>query len=162
MYKKMGVDLPSRKPSPEALLRRIAQGKSLYQVNTCVDAYNLIVMKYRVSLGAFDADAFKYPCSIKVAEGGEKINLLGIKGIKTLKAGEVAYFDQIGPYNLDYNYRDAERTKVTEKTTNIFLNVDGVYSISEDQVERSLEESIKIIQKYCGGKVVEKGILLAS
>ncbi|PJA55176.1 lysine--tRNA ligase, partial [Candidatus Roizmanbacteria bacterium CG_4_9_14_3_um_filter_33_18] len=45
LYKEMGIDWHSRRPSPEALLRRISQKKDLYQINTCVDAYNLIVMK---------------------------------------------------------------------------------------------------------------------
>jgi len=56
LYKEMGIDWHSRRPSPEALLRRISQKKDLYQINTCVDAYNLIVMKNRVSVGAFDDD----------------------------------------------------------------------------------------------------------
>ncbi len=161
MYQKMAVDLRSRKPSPEALLRRIAQDKGLYQVNTAVDAYNLVVMKNRVSLGAFDADQFEFPCKVSVAEGGEQIKLLGVDGVTTLKKGEVAYFDQKGPFNLDYNYRDADRTKVTKKTTRLFINVDGVFEVTEDMVRKSLSESIEIITKYCGGKVVESGIVSA-
>ena len=56
LYKEMGIDWHSRRPSPEALLRRVALGKGLYTVNTCVDAYNLVVMKNRISVGAFDAE----------------------------------------------------------------------------------------------------------
>jgi len=41
VYKETGIDWHSRRPSPEALLRRIALNKRLYSVNTCVDAYNL-------------------------------------------------------------------------------------------------------------------------
>ncbi|HLD24802.1 MAG TPA: lysine--tRNA ligase [Patescibacteria group bacterium] len=162
MYKKMGVDFHSRRPSPEALLRRVAQGKGLYSVNTCVDAYNLIVMKHRVSLGAFDADHMKLPSVVTVAQGGETIELLGVEGATTIEKGEIIYADQIGPYNLDYNYRDAERTKVTEKTKNIIINVDGVYDIDEQKVRKSLEDAIKIITKYCGGQVVEAGIVKAN
>jgi DNA/RNA-binding domain of Phe-tRNA-synthetase-like protein len=62
MYKEMGVDWHSKRPSPEALLRRIATGKGLYPaINTCVDAYNLIVMKNKISVGAFDLDKMKLP-----------------------------------------------------------------------------------------------------
>jgi lysyl-tRNA synthetase, class II len=161
MYQQMGVDLHSRKPSPEALLRRVSLGKGLYQVNTAVDAYNLIVMKNRVSLGAFDADQFEFPCSVKVAQGGEKIKLLGVSDVTTLEKGEVAYFDQKGPFNLDYNYRDADRTKVTEKTTRLFINVDGVFEVNENMVRKSLKESIEMITKYCGGKVTQAGIISA-
>jgi lysyl-tRNA synthetase class 1 len=161
MYKEMGVDWHSRRPSPEALLRRIATGKGLYPaVNTCVDAYNLAVMKYRVSSGAFDASKLKLPVSIKIAAGGEKEFFLGDKTEPTvLKPGEVSYVDQIGPYNMDYNYRDAIRTSVTLDTKDIWINVDGVYDITPEKVMEVLEENIRLIQKYCGGVVVEKGII---
>ncbi|OGF99063.1 lysine--tRNA ligase [Candidatus Gottesmanbacteria bacterium RBG_16_38_7b] len=161
MYQKMNVDLHSRRPSPEALLRRIAQAKGLYTVNTCVDAYNLIVIKNRVSLGAFDLDKMVLPVMVKVAQHGETIDLLGVEGATQIQKGEVIYSDQIGPYNLDYNYRDAERTKITDKTKNIILNVDGIYDIDEKMVNKSLEEAIDTITKYCGGEVTDAGIITA-
>jgi DNA/RNA-binding domain of Phe-tRNA-synthetase-like protein len=159
MYKNMGVDLNSRQSSPEALLRRVAQGKDLYKVNTCVDAYNLVVMKNRVSLGAFNLDEIELPFTLEVSEGGEEINLLGKDGTTKIKKGEIFYADQIGPYNLDYNYRDAERTKITEKTKNILVNVDGIYEITSEKVTDVLDQAIEMITKYCGGKVVKKGVL---
>ena len=161
MYEEMGVDLRSRRPSPEALLRRIAQGKLLYDINTCVDAYNVVVLRNRVSLGAFDVDNMKLPFSLEIAEGGEEIDLLGVDGVTKINKGEVFYADQIGPYNLDFNFRDAERTKITENTKNILINVDGVYEVTENDVKESLDEAIEMITKYCGGKVVKQGVISA-
>ena len=153
MYKDMGVDWHSRRPSPEALLRRIIQGKGLYTVNTCVDAYNLIVIRNHVSIGAFDLDKVAFPTDLNIAQGGEKIRLLLDKKDTELERGEVAYFDQKGPYNLDFNYRDADRTKVTEETVNLVINIDGVYEISSEQIEKTLQETVEIIIRFCGGKV---------
>jgi lysyl-tRNA synthetase class 1 len=159
MYRSMGVDWHSRRPSPEALLRRVAQGKDLYTVNTCVDAYNLAVMKNRVSVGAFDLNKIQFPTVLKVAKGGEQIHLLGDDQPKEIAAGEVCYFDQDGPYNLDYNYRDSQRTMVRNETTDILINVDGVGDISRAQVEKTLAETIALIAKYCGGTVETTGII---
>ena len=153
MYKDMGVDWHSRRPSPEALLRRIIQGKGLYTVNTCVDAYNLIVIRNHVSIGAFDLDKVAFPTDLNIAQGGEKIRLLLDKKDTELERGEVAYFDRRGPYNLDFNYRDADRTKVTEETVNLVINIDGVYEISSEQIEKTLQETVEIIIRFCGGKV---------
>ncbi|MFC1653683.1 lysine--tRNA ligase [Patescibacteria group bacterium] len=163
MYKDMGVKWHSKRPSPEALLRRIATGKGLYSpINTCVDAYNLVVMKNRVSAGAFDADKLQTPVQVKIAEGGETAFYIGDKDEPTtLKEGEVCYFDQEGPYNVDYNYRDALRTAVTLETKNIWINTEGIYDISPKRVLQTLEDTITITQKYCGGKVLEKGIIKA-
>lgn len=162
LYKEMGVDWHSRRPSPEALLRRISQKKDLYQINTCVDAYNLIVMKNRVSVGAFNYDKFHFPTIMRFPKKGEEIFLLGDKEPTKFKANELAYFDQLGGYNIDFNYRDAQRTAVTENTKDILLNIDGIYDITREKVEKSMLESINIILKYCGGKVEYSGIVSAT
>ena len=162
LYKEMGIDWHSRRPSPEALLRRISQKKDLYQINSCVDAYNLIVMKNRVSVGAFDFDKFSFPTLMRFPKDGEEILLLGDKEVTKFKPTEIAYFDQNGGYNIDFNYRDAQRTCITENTKNIILNVDGVFDIDREKVEKSLQESIEIITKYCGGTVELSGIVSAS
>jgi lysyl-tRNA synthetase class 1 len=162
MYKNMGVDWHSKRPSPEALLRRIATGKGLYApINVCVDAYNLVVMRKRISSGAFNADKIKFPCQVKICQGGESAVFIGDKEPTVLAKGEVSYFDQEGPFNMDYNYRDALRSLVSEETKNLWINIDGVYEITPTMVLKTLDETIAIITKYCGGKVTEKGIILA-
>ncbi len=162
LYKEMGLDWHSKRPSPEALLRRIALKKGLYEINTCVDAYNLIVMKHHVSIGAFDYDQLKFPTVLRFPKSGEDILLLGDKEPTLYKPTDLAYFDGEGGYNIYFNYRDAQRTCVTEQTKDIILNIDGINGITRDQVERSLQESIDIITKYCGGKVETAGIASAS
>lgn len=153
LYKEMKVDWHSRRPSPEALLRRIATKKGLYTVNTCVDAYNLVVMKHRVSVGAFDYDRIKFPTVLRFAQKGESIELLGDTEPTMYEPTELAYFDKAGGYNIDFNYRDAKRTAVYESTKNILLNVDGIYEVTPEKVEQSLKESVEMILKYCGGKL---------
>jgi DNA/RNA-binding domain of Phe-tRNA-synthetase-like protein len=162
LYKEMGLDWHSKRPSPEALLRRIAQKKELYEINNCVDAYNLIVMKNRVSIGAFDLDKLKTPTVLRFPKQGEEILLLGDKEPTKYRETDLAYFDDDGGYNIYFNYRDAQRTAVSEDTKNIILNIDGIYDISRSQVEQSLKESVDMITKYCGGKVEVMGIVSAS
>lgn len=159
LYKEIGIDWHSRRPSPEALLRRIALKKGLYTINTCVDTYNLVVMKHRVSVGAFDLDHIEFPTILRLAKEGEEILLLGDTEPTKYKAGEIAYFDKRGGYNIDYNYRDGQKTAVTTDTTNIMINVDGIHEITRAQVERSLKETIENITRHCGGKVEIAGII---
>lgn len=151
LYKETGIDWHSRRPSPEALLRRIALSKGLYTINTCVDACNLIVMKHRVSIGAFDLDTIKFPTLLRFAKEGEEILLLGDDKPTKYKDGEIAYFDKDGGYNIDFNYRDAQRTAVQLTTKHLYINVDGVFDITQSQVEKSLQEACDSVIKYCGG-----------
>ncbi len=159
LYKQMGIDWHSRRPSPEALLRRVAQGKELYTVNTCVDAYNLVVMKHRVSVGAFDHSAMQYPTVLRFAGEGDEILLLGDKEPTKYTAKEIAYYDKAGGYNIDFNYRDSQRTMVTEETRDVWVNVDGVFDITPAQVATSLHEAVEMIVKYCGGTVEFEGVI---
>lgn len=151
LYKETGVDYHSRRPSPEALLRRLSQGKDLYSVNSCVDAYNCVVLKEHVSVGAFDLDTLVLPAKLTLATGSETIDLLGDDEVTPIKGGETIYTDENGPYNLDFNYRDSKRTAVSTETKNILVNVDGIYSITPEKVEKVLKEVCDIIMRYCGG-----------
>ncbi len=162
LYKEMGVDWHSRRPSPEALLRRVALNKGLYNINTCVDAYNMVVMKNRISVGAFDLDKIEFPTVLKFPKEREKILLLGDSEETKYKSSELAYFDQAGGFNIDFNFRDAQRTAVTNQTKNLYINVDGVYKISAEKVEEVLRQSCEEIIKYCGGKIEVFGIEKAS
>ncbi|MBA3723404.1 MAG: lysine--tRNA ligase [Candidatus Levybacteria bacterium] len=158
LYKAMGVDWHSRRPSPEALLRRVALKKGLYTINTCVDAYNLVVMKHRISVGAFDLDTIAFPTELRFANADEEILLLGDSESTKYKETELAYFDQKGGYNIDFNFRDAQRTAVQLETKNILLNVDGLDAITPQKVQQVLQESVDIIIKHCGGKLETFGI----
>lgn len=158
LYKEMGIDWHSRRPSPEALLRRVALKKGLYSINTCVDAYNLVVMKHKVSIGAFDLDEIAFPTVLRFAKENEEILLLGDTEPTKYKDGEIAYFDKKGGYNIDFNYRDSQRTAVKPETKNLLLNVDGVYDITHAKVEEVLREAADTIIKYCGGKIEIFGI----
>lgn len=159
LYKDMGVDWHSRRPSPEALLRRVALKKGLYTINTCVDAYNLVVMKHRISIGAFDLDNITFPTELRFAKNGEEILLLGDTEATKYNSTELAYFDQNGGYNIDFNFRDAKRTAVQLETKNIYINVDGVYDISPSKVEGVLKEACDRIMQYCGGTLETFGIV---
>ncbi len=153
MYKTMGVDYHSRRPSPEALLRRLASGKEVYNVNTAVDAANVVVLKHKVSIGVFDMEKLEFPTKLTLAKGEEKIHLLGEAEETSIKKGEMIYTDQVGPFNLDLNYRDSVRTAVTEETKNLYINVDGGEGITEERVQSVLTEVTELITRVCGGTV---------
>lgn len=162
LYKETGIDWHSRRPSPEALLRRVALKKGLYSVNTCVDAYNLVVMQNKISAGAFDLDKIEFPTVLRFAKAGEKIHLLGDEEETEYKDGEIAYFDNLGGINMDFNYRDSVRTAVQLETKNLYINVDGVFDITPGMVEKTLREVCDNIIQYCGGILEDFGVVTVS
>ncbi len=55
-YKATGKDPARYRPSAEALLRRVVQGKGLYRINNVVDCLNLVSVKTAFSIGGYDID----------------------------------------------------------------------------------------------------------
>ena len=159
LYKEMGIDWHSRRPSPEALLRRIMQKKGLYTINTCVDAANVVVLNNKISVGVFDLDKIQSPTHLRFGKQGDTILLLGNEESTPIGEKELTYVDKMGPYNLDFNYRDTQRTAVSEDTKNLLINVDGVYDIDRKLVEKTLQELVEIIREYCGGEIELIGIV---
>lgn len=156
MFKGFGIDPTKKKPSSIALLDRVADGKPLYTINTLVDAANIVVMKYGVSLGVFDYDNISFPVFLRFAEDGEEFLPLMEKKAKKLKAGELIYADTEKVQTRDFDYRDSDHTKITTKTKNVALVVDGVEPVSEELARQILDETVELIQKFNGGEVTHK------
>jgi len=155
LFKKSGTDFHSKRPSPEALLRRVIQGKGIYNINTAVDAYNLAVLESHIGLGGFDSDQISEPIVLRYSKEKEEMVLLGDDVPTTLRDGQVIYVDAKGPITMDLNYRDIDRTRITEKTKNIILFADGGVGISEEDIMSALKKGAENIQKYCGGEIGE-------
>ena len=116
-------------------------------------------MKNHVSVGAFDADKMNFPARLQFGVESDTVLLIGNKEPVGFTSKELVYYDQKGAYNLDFNYRDSQRTMVTEDTKNILINVDGVFDVNPEKVQETLDEAIEKITKYCGGTVEFSGIV---
>lgn len=160
MIKETGMDPNRHIPSPEALLKRVVQGKGIYNINTGVDAYNLAVLETHIGLGGFDAAFVEFPVILRFSENGEEMRLLGDNGkVTKTKDGQLVYADKEKLLTLDLNYRDIERTKITEKTKDIILFADGGSGISKEDVRRALKKGAEYIQEFNGGEIGEYNLV---
>lgn len=153
MIRKTGIDFHSRRPSPDALLRRISLGKGLYTINTAVDAYNLAVISTGIGLGGFDFSKIVEPVSLRLSEEGEEVFLLGDDEKSLTQIGELVYADNEKVLTIDLNYRDINETKITEKTKDIILFADGGPNIDPNDVVNALKLGADYIVKFCGGTI---------
>ena len=78
VYKKCGKDPSRYRPAAEQLIRRMLQGKELYQIDTLVDLINLASIAYGYSIGGFDADKFQGDTlTLGVGRAGEPYEGIG-------------------------------------------------------------------------------------
>jgi DNA/RNA-binding domain of Phe-tRNA-synthetase-like protein len=148
------IDPTKSRPAAEALIRRILAGKSLPCINTMVDAYNLASIKSRIALATFDTDKLEGDLLMRFAEEGEQFYGIGMEKPLILKGGEIVVSDKEKLVAI-YPYRDADNTKVTQKTENVTIVVCGVPGIQKQDLENASQVVLKYINLFCGE---EKGI----
>lgn len=149
---RIGIDPTKIRPAAEALIRRILGGEGLPRINTLVDAYNLASAESRIALAAFDANKIEGDMLMRFAEEGESFHGIGMKEPRILKGGELVISDSKRLIAI-YPYRDADYSKVTLQTKNIYLMTCGIPGLSSEKLREAEELAVKYIIRFCGGKL---------
>ena len=152
VYKACGKDPSRYRPASEQLIRRMLQGKELYQIDTLVDLVNLASIAYGYSIGGFDADKMVGDTlTLGVGREGEPYEGIG-RGLLNI-AGLPVYRDAIGGVGTPTS--DHERTKMTLQTTHLLVLING-YDGSERRVTQNAQFIQQLVRKYAnsdGGTV---------
>lgn len=130
--------------SIEALLKRVDQGKELSPINPLVDVYNSVSLAFGVPCGGENLAAIDGPMHLGIAEGGEAFKPLGVDENEPALPGEVIYYDKIGAVCRCFNWRDGERTMLTESTTDAILVIEA---INEEQRQRQAKATVVMKQR---------------
>ncbi len=145
VYRACGKDPSRYRPASEALIRRMLQGKALYQIDTLVDLINLASIAYGYSIGGFDADKFEGDTlTLGVGKAGEPYEGIG-RGMINIE-GLPVYRDAKGGVGTPTS--DNERTKMTIGTTHLAVLING-YDGDENHVRENAEFIQRLLQKYC-------------
>ena len=152
VYKACGKDPSRYRPASEQLIRRMLQGKELYQIDTLVDLINLASIAYGYSIGGFDADKFVGDTlTLGVGREGEPYEGIG-RGMLNI-AGLPVYRDAEGGVGTPTS--DHERTKMTLGTTHLVVLING-YDGNEQRVADNARFIQDLLRKYAksdGGTV---------
>ena len=145
VYKACGKDPSRYRPASEALIRRVLQGKELYQQNTLVDLVNLASIAYGYSIGGFDADKFEgETLTLGIGREGEPYEGIG-RGFINIQ-GLPVYRDAVGGVGTPTS--DNERTKMTLETKHLAVLING-YDGNEQRVRENAEYIQTLLRKYC-------------
>lgn len=148
IYRACGKDPSRYRPSGEALVRRVLQGKQLYQIDNIVDVINLASMKSGYSIGAFDSEKFDGDrLTLGIGRNGEPYEGIG-RGMINI-AGMPVYRDNKGGVGTPTS--DNERTKVSLSTQHLMVLVNG-YDGNVAGVKSTAEYISQLLLKYCEAK----------
>ena len=152
IYKRCGKDPSRYRPASEQLIRRMLQGKELYQIDTLVDLINLASIAYGYSIGGFDADKFVGDTlTLGIGRAGEPYEGIG-RGMLNIE-GLPVYRDAQGGVGTPTS--DHERTKITLQTTHLVVLING-YDGNEQRVVDNASYIQQLLRQYAasdGGTV---------
>ena len=152
-YKAFGKDPSRYRVSSEALIRRIGQGKGLYEVNTVVDVNNLISIESGFSVGSYDTARMGEDLVFRIGEAGETYKGIGKEEIKIDALPVLA--DEQGA--IGSSTSDSERAMITEDAQEVLTLI---YSFSDNQdLEKALESGRRYLEQYAKTSGIQSWIV---
>lgn len=143
-YRTFGKDPSRYRPSSEQLIRRILQGKGLYQIDTLVDIGNLVSILTGYSIGVIDADkVVGDEVTLGIGEEGEPYEGIG-RGVLNIAQMPV-YRDSVGAFASPTS--DSTRTMVRENTSHVFVIVNG-YDGDEAHIRETAQLVTDLLTRY--------------
>src|ERR1700691_2252896 len=117
MFRSWDIDPSKYRPSSEALLRRVVQGKGLYRVSNVVDVGNLVSLETGWPLGCYDRSRIHEPVVFRLGTTGESYEGIGKKTWNLEDRPVLA--DPAGPFGSPIS--DSTRSMITESTNEIMI-----------------------------------------
>ena len=136
--------------SIEALLKRVHQGREFYPINPLVDLYNSVSMAYALPCGGEDMDKLVGGLSLGQAKGGEPFFPLGADEDAPALEGEIIYYDQEGAVCRCLNWREAQRTMLTEDTKDAILVIEAINEEQAKRAQTAMQELKDLAKDYFG------------
>ena len=144
--------------SVESLIRRVVNGKDLYNINPLVDIYNLASLKFEMPCGGEDLEAMESDLELTYATGNEVFIPLGESEQENPKEGEIIYRSGNTVVCRNFNYRESDITKLTEKTSKVIIVFED-FSGNKDNMESALKWIEDKTTKMLGASVIAKAII---
>jgi DNA/RNA-binding domain of Phe-tRNA-synthetase-like protein len=135
MFRRWGMDPSKYRPSSEALLRRVIQGKGLYNVSNVVDLSNLGSIETGWPYGVYNRAAISGEICLRLGVPGEKYEGIG-RRVWHLE-GRPVLADAAGPFGSPVS--DSTRTQVQEDVSEILTVIYAPASASDAAVAKAVE-----------------------
>ena len=146
MYKRFGIDPTKRRPSSEALLRRVQKGEPLPRINSMVDVCNWCSLECQLPYGLYDVARIEGDVALRLGADGE--SYAGIRKDEVHVAGRITLADSRGAFGNPTS--DSARTMVTTATTRALVVVFAPCEVDQRRLDRVLELTAERLHQFTG------------
>ena len=145
--------------SIENLLKRVLKGNPVGSIAPSVDIYNAVSLAHALPVGGEDIDAMVGDIRLGVTEGGDAFRPLGEDEDAPTLEGELCYRDDAGAICRCWNWRDGERTALTDESAKAFLVIESVDPARADDLRAATDELAALVEEHLDATVFAKQIV---
>jgi B3/4 domain protein len=137
-------------------LSGVSQGREFNPINPLVDIYNSVSLSYAVPCGGEDVNKIVGNLHLGQAKGGEPFFPLGAENDAPALPEELIYYDDEGAVCHCLNWREAQRTMLTEETKDAVLVIEAINGEQAARARAAMEELQDLVKDYFGvqGKLI--------
>ncbi|WP_058990085.1 B3/B4 domain-containing protein [Anaerococcus rubeinfantis] len=139
--------------SIEALLKRVSKDQDVGSINPLVDIYNTTSLNYALPCGAEDIDKFVGDLRLEITQGGDDFQPIGDDKNSPTLEGELCYKDDEGAICRCFNWRDGQRTMITEDTKNAILFMENIDPERKEDLKEAINYLAENLENHLEGKV---------
>lgn len=144
--------------SIENLLKRASKGNPVGTITPSVDIYNILSLTYALPFGGEDISSFVGDLRLGVVDEEKAFRPLGEEDDPALP-GELCYYDDAGAVCRCWNWRDGQRTALTDTTQDAFLITECVDPTRVDDAARATDEFASMMERYMGATIAQKAMV---
>ena len=158
-YRKFGAK-PKKYPSSiENLVRRVLKGEDIRPISKLVDIYNTVSLRHLLPVGGEDLDQTVGDIRLTIAGDAEApVTLLGETDPRSPNLGEVIYKDDVGALCRRWNWKEADRTKISETTTRAVFVIESLPPVRPLELESAMSDLANRLERFCGAEL-ERAVL---
>ena len=154
MFREWGMDPSKYRPSSEALLRRVVQGKGLYRVSNVVDIGNLGSIETGWPYGCYDRSKISVPVSFRHGVTGERYEGIG-KQTWHLE-GRPVLADSQGPFGSPIS--DSTRSMITESAKQIMIVIYTPARASDASLHTAMTQLKDRLTQHAGASATRSDV----
>ena len=146
-YRGFGANPRRTRISVEALLRRAAQS-GLPRIGPLVDVYNAISVIHSVPIGGEDLACYQGPARLHIAVGDEAFHTTSNREatIEHPDLGEPVWSDDVGVTCRRWNWRQTNRTAITDVTADAGFIIDSLDAPDHVDAHAAAAHLVRVLQ----------------
>jgi DNA/RNA-binding domain of Phe-tRNA-synthetase-like protein len=154
MFRAWDMDPSKYRPSSEALLRRVVQGKGLYRVSNVVDIGNLISIETGWPLGCYDRTRIRQPIVFRHGTTSESYEGIGKRTWHL--TGRPVLSDPDGPFGSPIS--DSTRSMITEAARDVLVVMYVPSGVADTALESALSRFSGRLAEFAGASATRFGV----